>query len=233
MTTRVFVDEQTPDDQGTRVQLSAQESHYALRVRRLQAGASLIAMDGRSRQWAATIVEPSLRNCLISLDKSISPPTDLPTISLLVGRPDIPACLEVITGACELGVQTIGFVDTARSQRQGPSPERVARTIQAAMRQCGRFTPPDVMRFATLEESLQFESHLPLLFGDLGTLDATTEATEYASPPCRVAVGPEGGWSRDERALLTTHGATPVRLSPWVLRTPTAALAIVVKSLVF
>lgn len=233
MTTRVFVDERTPDGEGLRVQLSPQESHYALRVRRLQPGASLIAMDGRARQWAATVLSQESRKCLISLDEILNPPSPTAPLSLLVGRPDAAACLELLTGACELGVHMIAFVDTARSQRHSPSPERVARTIQAAMRQCGRFSPPDVRHFASLEEALQFESHLPCVFGDLETRGEQVEVAAVPSPPCRVAVGPEGGWTRDERALLSTLGATPVQVSPWVLRTPTAALAIVAKSLVF
>ena len=233
MTTRVVVEQKAPDGAGHEVQLSSQESHYTLRVRRLKTGAPVIAMDGRARQWAASVSLATPRKCTILLEKQLSPPSDLPVITLLVGRPDIAAALDLLTGACELGVKTIGFINTARSQRHGPSSERITRTIQAAMRQCGRFSPPDILHFATLEKALHFESHHPCVFGDVETREESGPPTVIPSPPCRVAVGPEGGWTGDEHSMLTAHGASPVQLSPWVLRTPTAALAIVAKSFSF
>ena len=44
------------------------------------------------------------------------------------------------------------------------------------------------------------------------------------SAPVEIAfaVGPEGGWSDDERALLQRHGALPLRLGGRVLRAETA-----------
>jgi 16S rRNA (uracil1498-N3)-methyltransferase len=101
------------------------------------------------------------------------------------------------------------------------------------MRQCGRFAPPELLHFATLDKALHFESQHPCVFGDVETRGESAPTTVIPSPPCRVAVGPEGGWTRDERSVLTAHGASPVQLSPWVLRTPTAALAIVAKSFAF
>ena len=40
-----------------------------------------------------------------------------------------------------------------------------------------------------------------------------------------LAVGPEGGWSPQDRALLEAQGFAGVRLGPRVLRTETAGLA--------
>ena len=41
-----------------------------------------------------------------------------------------------------------------------------------------------------------------------------------------LLVGPEGGISADETALAVASGYSPVRLGPRILRTETAALAI-------
>ena len=40
-----------------------------------------------------------------------------------------------------------------------------------------------------------------------------------------LLIGPEGGWTDDERAGFTAAGWTPVSLGPSILRTETAALA--------
>ena len=44
--------------------------------------------------------------------------------------------------------------------------------------------------------------------------------------PLRVALGPEGGWSSGERALLASAGAQAISVGPLVLRAETAALAV-------
>lgn len=233
MTTRVFIGKQPQNTDGREVELSEQEAHYALRVRRLKHGDSLLAMDGVARQWTATITSDKNRKCSISLDNELVAPEGPGEVTLLVGRPDVAASLELLSGACELDVHAVAFVDTERSQRRGPSAERLDKTIRAAMRQCGRFSPPRLLHFPTLTVALGYESHLPCVFGDLEPRDTTEPKRPFTRipPPCRLAVGPEGGWSRDERALLIKHGANPIQLSPWVLRTPTAALSIVAKTL--
>jgi hypothetical protein len=38
-------------------------------------------------------------------------------------------------------------------------------------------------------------------------------------------VGPEGGWTDQEQALMESAGLTPARLSPTILRVETAAVA--------
>ena len=40
-----------------------------------------------------------------------------------------------------------------------------------------------------------------------------------------LAVGPEGGWSDEERAMLVTRGAVPLQLGGRVLRAETAVFA--------
>jgi 16S rRNA (uracil1498-N3)-methyltransferase len=40
-----------------------------------------------------------------------------------------------------------------------------------------------------------------------------------------IAVGPEGGWTKEERGNALHYGFTPVTLGPRILRAETAALA--------
>jgi 16S rRNA (uracil1498-N3)-methyltransferase len=48
-----------------------------------------------------------------------------------------------------------------------------------------------------------------------------------AAPPSVTAfIGPEGGWTDDELAQLTTGGAIAVQLTPTILRVETAAITV-------
>ena len=44
-----------------------------------------------------------------------------------------------------------------------------------------------------------------------------------------VAVGPEGGWTDDEVALLESHGFERLSLGPRILRTDTAVVALLAR----
>ena len=44
-----------------------------------------------------------------------------------------------------------------------------------------------------------------------------------------VALGPEGGWTDDEVALLEAHGFARLSLGPRILRTDTAAIAVLAR----
>ena len=53
----------------------------------------------------------------------------------------------------------------------------------------------------------------------------TGETGETLPPTLAWVVGPEGGWTEEERHRLAADGAVPVSLGPYRLRTETAALA--------
>ncbi len=46
-----------------------------------------------------------------------------------------------------------------------------------------------------------------------------------------IAIGPEGGWTAEETALLESHGFMKMSLGPRILRTDTAAVAIIARLL--
>jgi 16S rRNA (uracil1498-N3)-methyltransferase len=63
-----------------------------------------------------------------------------------------------------------------------------------------------------------------LYFADEGGGDPA--ATAFAPGPALLVIGPEGGFSDEERALVrASPNAIPVSLGPRILRAETAALA--------
>ena len=229
MTTRVYLPPATHHPLDTPIELDGAEAHYAIRVRRVRDQGAVIVMDGDGHQWDGVLLHHGSRKAAVRLLGERTPPPSPAAVRLHVGCPDVAACLELMTGACELGVHTVALIDTARSQRHRPSAERIQKTLRAAMRQCGRFAPPIVHVDTSLEQTLERLDASPRWFGDHQTIPSPHTGSPRG--PCDLLVGPEGGFDARERANIVDAGFLPIRLSPWVLRTPTAALAIVAKTL--
>lgn len=143
--------------------------------------------------------------------------------------------LMVAQKATELGVARILPVFSAHSVGPGGLAHEKAhawpgQTLRAA-RQCRRASIPELRDAMPLERA--FEEPAWLDAQARYTLDdrATTRAEPFPArepgKPIEIvfAVGPEGGWSDPERALLEKHGARPLRLGGRVLRAETAVLA--------
>jgi 16S rRNA (uracil1498-N3)-methyltransferase len=230
---------------GASVELDDEESRYLLKVRRLRPGDPVELYDGVGRGWTAQLEPSAGRRARLRLGPALDLP-EPPTRVLLLGLPDQPATLEALTGASELGATRVVLVRCARSQGRVPSPERIARVLRAAQRQCGRLRPLEVLGLdeplelpAALEldpqlpgwfawEALREPTSAPASASDPGSGTRET-ATHASSTGLRLLVGPEGGWTPTEVEAILAAGWSPLGLGPWVLRTPTAVVALLAR----
>lgn len=139
----------------------------------------------------------------------------------------------MIEKATELGVAEIVPIETARSERgleraAQKRLERWRRIALEASQQSRRAHLPEVRDPAAFESAILEQAAYRYAL-DEGTNDVSLAA---ALPPTRTAqdsvallIGPEGGWTEEERAAFTAAGWTPVSLGPLVLRAETAAIA--------
>lgn len=209
---------------GQRVRLPADESHYLVRVRRARVGMEVELLDGEGAAWHAVLVAVDARDAVVELAAPRAAVAVMP-LGLLLVVPEPRATLEALTLASELAATEVWLVEGDHSPAGVPSPERIARTLRAAQRQCGRDRPPRVERSASLAEALERTAARP---GWLASVPERHLATPIEVDPragARLLVGPEGGLSSAEEALAVRAGLRPLALGPWVLPTPTAVAA--------
>lgn len=216
-----------PEDawaEGLRVRLPADESHYLLRVRRARVGMAVELLDGEGAAWHAVLVAVDDRDAVVELGAPRAAVAMVPLVLILV-VPEPRATLEALTLASELAATVVQLVDGDHSPAGVPSPERIARTLRAAQRQCGRDRPPRVERAASLAEALERTAAHPGWVASVPErhLDTPVEVDPRAG--ARLLVGPEGGLSGAEEELAVRAGLRPLALGPWVLPTPTAVAA--------
>ena len=209
---------------GLRVRLTAEESHYLLRVRRARVGTEVELFDGEAACWHAVLVAVDERDAVVELRAPRAAVAVVPLVLLLV-VPEPRATLEALTLASELAASEVLLVEGDHSPGGVPSPERIERTLKAAQRQCGRDRPPRVERAASLAEALERTAAWPGWVASVPERRLTTPVEVDPGTGARLLVGPEGGLSAAEHALAVRAGLRPLALGPWVLRTPSAVAA--------
>lgn len=227
---RLFVADPLAAD--TRLRLGAEHTNYVLNVMRMQVGDPLILFNGRDGAWMARIAEGHKKGATLDIVVQTAhqtPPSDLwfGFAPLKTGRLDY-----LVQKATEMGAGVIQPVITRYTQVQRLRTDKLEANIIEAAEQCEVLTVPRLAPETGLADLL---AHWQRDHG-LRRLVFCDESAPAASPsgplgdidglPVGVLVGPEGGFSDDERQLLLAQTfVIPVSLGPRILRADTAAVA--------
>ena len=206
------------------LELPPDEVHH-LRVRRAEPGEHLELRDGLGLVGEAILLESTAKHALVRVVAArIDPPP--PPLALLVAAGDRDRFGWLVEKAAELGVTRIVPVETARSSsvatRVGAAHvARLRRRALEATKQSGAAGAP------VLDLPIPLPAAAELAAGAVRWLtDPAGEWPATGEPmPAAVMVGPEGGFTEQERDLVRGAGWTPRRLGDNVLRFETAALA--------
>jgi 16S rRNA (uracil1498-N3)-methyltransferase len=210
-----------------RIRLDGDDGHHLQRVRRLRVGETVTAADGtgRYRCYGVADVAPGILT-LTARGEVGHEARRVPGLSVAFAltkgdRPEL-----VVQKLTELGVDRILVVAAARSvvrwddSRTAVAMDRLVRVAREAAAQCRRARLPVVEGLVPLAEVAAEDG---LVVADRGGVPAG----ELAAPTGAgwlVLVGPEGGFTDEERALVA--GAPVLTVGPHVLRAETAALAV-------
>jgi 16S rRNA (uracil1498-N3)-methyltransferase len=219
---------------GHPIEVTGDEAHHAVAVRRLRVGEQVVLTDGSGRAATGRVVTTGKRLFTIEVDEVRTPPRPEPSITVVQALPKGDRGEVAVELLTEIGVATIVPWSAARSvavwrgERAAKSLARWRSTAREAAKQSRRTWFPEVAELTTTA------GVVPLLAG--GTLSvvlhegASTPLTSLEVPatgPIVVVVGPEGGLTDDEVAAFAGTVAYPVRLGAEVLRTSTAGVAAV------
>lgn len=231
---RLYVERSLSD--GAEIDLDATAAHYILRVLRLKAGAQLAIFDGSGRQCPATLLHATRHGARIALGDCTVASTESPlSLTLVQGvsrgeRMDL-----VMQKATELGVSAIVPVltersvvrlDAARAQRRS---EHWRRIVIGACEQSGRVRVPALSAPTGFDDwvaTAGASASGARLLLQPGADVYPGELPQPQSLEATLAIGPEGGFSPRERELLAQNDYTAVTLGPRILRTETAAIAL-------
>jgi 16S rRNA (uracil1498-N3)-methyltransferase len=224
-TPRLFVAETLAE--GLVLSLDGPPANYLGAVMRVRADDPVRLCDDRTGEWLARVTEAGRRRVTLEVGTRLRAREQVPDLHLLFapikkGRIDW-----LVEKATELGVAVLRPVTTARTVVDRLNLDRLRAHAVEAAEQCDRTALPMLAEPQRLGAVLDvWDADRALLFAD--EEGGAPLAAVARTGPAAILVGPEGGFTAEERARIRdTPGATAVSLGPRILRADTAALAAV------
>lgn len=222
-TPRLFVDQMLGE--GMTLALDGAQANYLGNVMRLKVGDPVRLFDDRSGEWLAEVADVGKRSITLRLTGKLRAREDVPDLWLLFAPIKKGPIDWLVEKATELGAARLQPVITQRTIVDRLNLDRLRANMIEAAEQCDRTALPTLAEPVKLPALLKgWDAARTLLFADESGGVAIAEA---ATPgPTAILIGPEGGFTAHERALIrATPGAVGISLGPRILRAETAAAA--------
>ena len=219
---RLFVRE--PLGAGSTVELDAGQANYLGNVLRLGAGAELLLFDGLSGEWLGRIAEAGKKRMRLSIERRTREAETIPDVWLAFAPVKRAQTDWLVEKATELGVARLIPVMTQRTVAERVRVDRLETIAIEAAEQCGRTRVPEITDPLPLKRFVEeLDAGRHFYFADERGGEPVGSA--FREGPAAILVGPEGGFTDDERTFVRGTCASAISLGPRILRAETAALA--------
>lgn len=224
---RLFID--APLSADGQVEPAAEAAHYLANVLRMKDGDAVLLFNGQDGEWKAAVRPEGKKRVRLEILEQTRPQTPQPDLvycfaPLKQGRLDY-----MVQKAVEMGVGVLQPVITQHTQVPKIGIERIRANAVEAAEQCGVLSLPECREAVKLDRLIdQWDPSRRLIFCDEGhETDNPLPILQSLQPgPLGLLIGPEGGFSEDERKLLhRLPFVTAIPLGPRILRADTAAVA--------
>jgi 16S rRNA (uracil1498-N3)-methyltransferase len=211
--------------EGATLTLEGPPANYLANVLRLGPGAQVKLFDDRTGEWLAEVADAGKKRVRVSVIQHIRPREPVPDLWLLFAPVKRGRIDWLVEKATELGVARLVPVITRRTIVDRLNLERLRAHVVEAAEQCERTALAQLAEPEKLERLLrEWPADRSLYFAD----EAGGEPFRPEPGAAAILVGPEGGFTEEERAAIRALSqARPVNLGPRILRADTAALAAV------
>ena len=208
---------------------TAEQANYLINVLRLGAGDSVLVFNGRDGEWRAEIAVPRKKACTLMVAARVRAQFNGPDVDYLFAPLKHARLDYMVQKAAEMGVRRLRPVITRHTVAERVNLDRMRANAIEAAEQCGILHVPEVTEVAKLGLVLaEWDVRRPLIFCDEGARSESPIAIlqTIAQGPIGVIIGPEGGFSSEEREMLASKPCTiSISLGPRIMRADTASVA--------
>lgn len=224
---RLFVP--APLSDGADVAPSPEQARYLVNVMRRAVGDEVLLFNGVDGEWRAVLAEVSKRGCVLRVVDQVRRQETGPDLDLIVALVKRARLETIVEKAAELGARRVRLAITRFTNADHTNVERLRAIAIEAAEQTGRLDVPEIVAPEKLDRLLAgWPPERRLMFCDeAGDARPVLEVLAGApGSPWAVLIGPEGGFSSEERdRLRALSHVTAVTLGPRILRADTAAIS--------
>ena len=208
--------------------LNRAQIHYLIDVLRLKPGDPVRVFNPSDGEWLAHLIAASKKGAVIRSSRHLAAAT-IPADIDYVFAPLKHSRLDyMVQKATEIGARRLRPVITRRTIVTRINLERMRANVIEAAEQCNLIYVPEVYEAQPLSEVLAGWDHrrTAVYCDETAPVGNPLEALKSLSLPAAVIVGPEGGFTSEEREeLRRLPFVTAISLGPRVIRADTAAIA--------
>ena len=233
---RLFV--AAPLGAGLVVTLDAAQMRYLTNVLRMAPGDPVLVFNGAEGEWRASIGGVAKRHALLVVENQTRPQPEPGNLRYLFSPLKRARLDYMVQKAVEMGVSRLHPVIMRHTQAERVNLDRMRANAIEAAEQCGILAIPqigapldfaaaiaalDASRLVFCDEDAPCADPVAALRADL---DVDLGASHRNGAELAVLIGPEGGFGKEERAMLLRRPRTSrIALGPRILRADTAAVA--------
>lgn len=219
---------------GSVVEVTGDEAHHAVAVRRLRVGELVVLTDGEGVAVTGPVEEIAKRRFTVRVEARTLDERPAPRLVVVQGLPKGERGELAVEMLTELGVDTVvpwaasRSVAVWRGERAEKSRNKWAAAAREAAKQARRSWFPVVAGLAATDDVVALIRQAAQAFVlHEEAVTPLADVTPDLHGPIVLIVGPEGGVSPEEIERFERAGAPAVRLGAEVLRTSTAGVAAV------
>ncbi len=212
-----------PPTIGEIIEIDGDEAMHGVKAKRLREGEVCRACDGAGVVLLGEVIEAKRSRLRLRIDEARFEAPTTPRLEVCSATPKGQRLEKMLDMLAQCGVAVWRPLVTRRGvvEPGAHKLERAERISIEALKQCGRAHLMRIEGDIGLEEALDDADGTRVVVAD-GTGDSG--AWEGDAERVRVLVGPEGGFSDEELALVRERGARVARLGPHVLRIEAASV---------
>lgn len=213
-------------NQNQTVTLVDQQHHYLTHVLRVQPGAVVLLFNENDGEWQCSVETINKNIVRLIVEIQNSPPTTLLETHIYFAPLRKERLMDVMEKGTELGVTHFHPIITAHTSHKKINMDKLEIYVQDAAEQCGRCDIPKIFEPIKISEVLKNFSKEKKLFLAMERDNLKPLSINKTHDDIHLAVGPEGGWSEEEKKLFYEQSFVfPFSLGHLTLRAETAVIA--------
>ena len=222
---RFFIDKEI----GKEVRIDDKELlHQWQKVFRLKASDRVVVFNGGDSEYEGYFKILAKNEAMLVIDKEtkIKKQTDieLHIFQSIIKKDNFELVVEKCT---EIGVMAFHPLISERSEKKDLNIERLNKIAKEAAEQSGKTMLPEIFNPEKLEKAIaDFDGELFVLDFEGEPLDSSLRAKRGNPGKIGILIGPEGGWSDNERIWFDEKGIKSISIGSQILRAETASIVV-------